>query len=149
CQRLTTEPADGSAPQCEKVDDMLEGRSMGQFIILPDGKMLVINGGLNGTAGHAEATGQIHTYGEMPFGMSLAAGPVGTPAIYDPNEPKGSRWSNKGLGTMNIARLYHSSAILLPEASVLVAGSNPNVDVNTSTIFPTEYRSEIFYPPYF
>ncbi|GLB41295.1 putative glyoxal oxidase [Lyophyllum shimeji] len=149
CQRLTPEPADGSAPAYEADDDMLEGRTMGQFIILPDGKMLVINGGLNGTAGYATATGQTASYGDMPFGMSLASGPVGTPAIYDPNAPKGQRWSNAGLSTSNIARLYHSSAILLPDASVLVAGSNPNVDVNTSTIFPTEYRAEIFYPPYF
>ncbi|KAG5643432.1 hypothetical protein DXG03_000940 [Asterophora parasitica] len=149
CQRLTPEPAGGSVPAYESDDDMLEGRTMGQFIILPDGKMLVINGGLNGTAGYATATGQTANYGDMPFGMSLASGPIGTPAIYDPNAPKGSRWSNAGLGTSNIARLYHSSAILLPDGSVFVAGSNPNVDVNTTTIFPTEYRSEIFYPPYF
>jgi len=31
----------------------------------------------------------------------------------------------------------------------LVAGSNPNIDVNTSTIFPTNYQAEIFYPSYF
>ncbi|KAG6915316.1 hypothetical protein DXG01_012177, partial [Tephrocybe rancida] len=149
CQRLTPEPTDGSAPAYEQDDNMLEGRTMGQFILLPDGKMLVINGGLNGTAGYATETGQTLLYGDMPFGMSLASGPVGTPAIYDPNAAKGKRWTNAGLGTSNIARLYHSSAILLPDASVLVAGSNPNVDVNTSTIFPTEYRAEIFYPPYF
>jgi len=81
--------------------------------------------------------------------MSLAAGPVGTPALYDPNAPAGSRWSNAGLSASNIPRLYHSSALLLPDASVLVAGSNPNVDVNTSTIYPTTYAAEIFYPPYF
>ncbi|KAF5381705.1 hypothetical protein D9615_005602 [Tricholomella constricta] len=149
CQRLTPEPADGSVPAYEADDDMLEGRTMSQFIILPDGKMLVINGGLNGTAGYATATGQTSSFADMPFGMSLASGPIGTPAIYDPNAPKGSRWSNAGLGTSNIPRLYHSSAILLPDGSVLVAGSNPNVDVNTTTVFPTEYRSEIFYPPYF
>ncbi|KAG6816718.1 hypothetical protein H0H87_003578 [Tephrocybe sp. NHM501043] len=149
CQRLTPEPADGSAAAYEQDDDMLEGRTMGQFIILPDGRMLVINGGLNGTAGYAPNTGETALEGDMPFGVSLASGPVGTPAIYDPNAPKGQRWSNAGLGTSNIARLYHSSAILLPDASVLVAGSNPNFDVNTSTIFPTEYRAEIFYPPYF
>ncbi|KAF8055354.1 putative copper radical oxidase [Lyophyllum atratum] len=149
CQRLTPEPADGSAPAYEADDDMLEGRTMGQFILLPDGKMLVINGGLNGTAGYALATGQTALASDMPFGMSLASGPVGTPAIYDPNAAKGHRWSNAGLGTSGIARLYHSSAMLLPDGSVLVAGSNPNVDMNTSTIFPTEYRAEIFYPPYF
>lgn len=149
CQRITPEPTDGSAPAYVKDDDMLERRTMGQFIILPNGKLLVVNGGLNGTAGYADSTGQTPTLGQMPFGMSLSTGPVGTPAIYDPNAPKGSRWSNTGLSASNIARLYHSSAILLPDASVLIAGSNPNVDVNTSTIYPTTYKAEIFYPPYF
>ncbi|KAF4585156.1 hypothetical protein EYR40_001993 [Pleurotus pulmonarius] len=149
CQRITPEPTDGSSPTYVQDDDMLESRTMGQFVILPDGKLLMVNGGLNGTAGYAERTNETPTYGQMPFGMSLAAGPVGTPAIYDPNAPLGKRWSNAGLSTSNIARLYHSSAILLPDASVLIAGSNPNVDVNLTTAFPTEYRAEIFYPPYF
>lgn len=59
CQRITPEPADGSAPAYEQDDDMLEGRSMGQFIILPDGKLLVVNGAGMGTAGYANATGQV------------------------------------------------------------------------------------------
>jgi hypothetical protein len=149
CQRITPEPADGSAPTYVQDDDMLQGRTMGQFIILPNGKLLVINGGANGTAGYATATGQTAEYGQMPFGMSLASGPVLQPAIYDPNAPSGSRWSNTGLSSSTLPRLYHSSAILLPDASVLVAGSNPNVDVNLSTTFPTTYKAEIFYPPYF
>ncbi|KAK7062638.1 hypothetical protein VNI00_000126 [Paramarasmius palmivorus] len=149
CQRLTPEPTDGSLPEYEKDDDMIEGRTMGQFIILPTGHLLVVNGGLNGTAGYSKATGETFLYGDMPFGMSLASGPVGTPAIYDPEAAPGQRWSNDGLQTSNIARLYHSSAILLPDASVLIAGSNPNIDVNETTIFPTEYKAEIFYPPYF
>ena len=149
CQRLTPEPADGSPPAYEQDDDMLQGRSMGQFIILPDGTILVINGGLNGTAGYATNTPLTPSYSDMPFGMSLASGPVGQPAIYDPTKPKGQRWSNSGLDTSQIPRLYHSSAILLPDASVLVAGSNPNVDVNLTTTYPTEYRAEIFYPAYF
>jgi len=149
CQRITPEPADGSTPVYEQDDDMLDQRTMGQFIILPDGTLLVINGGNNGTAGYATATGQTPSLGFMAYGMSLAAGPVGTPSIYNPNLPSGSRWSSAGLSSSNIPRLYHSSAILLPDASVLVAGSNPNIDVNTSTIYPTTYDAEIFYPPYF
>ncbi|KDR70229.1 hypothetical protein GALMADRAFT_230209 [Galerina marginata CBS 339.88] len=149
CQRITPEPTDGSAPTYQQDDDLLESRSMGQFVILPTGKLLVVNGALNGTAGYSQATGQTPTFAQMPYGESLSSGPVGTPAIYDPNAPKGSRWSNKGLSTSNIPRLYHSSAILLPDASVLIAGSNPNVDVNLTTIFPTTYQAEIFYPPYF
>jgi hypothetical protein len=149
CQRITPEPQDGSTPVYVQDDNMLEGRTMGQFIILPDGTLMVVNGGQNGTAGYAQATGQTPSFNLMPYGESLASGPVGTPAIYNPNMPSGSRWSNAGLASSNIARLYHSSAILLPDASVLIAGSNPNIDVNTSTIFPTTYTAEIFYPPYF
>ncbi|KXN86977.1 Galactose oxidase [Leucoagaricus sp. SymC.cos] len=149
CQRITPEPQDGSQPNYVKDDNMLEGRTMGQFIILPNGKLLVVNGGLNGTAGYSQKTGQTPTFDQMPFGESLASGPVGTPAIYDPNADPGHRWSNQGFETSPIPRLYHSSAMLLPDASVLIAGSNPNVDVNLTTIFPTTYKAEIFYPPYF
>ncbi|KAI9567891.1 TPR-like protein [Boletus coccyginus] len=70
-------------------------------------------------------------------------GPVGTPAIYNPNVPKGSRWSNAGLGSSSIARMYHSTAILLPDASVLIAGSNPNLDVELTAPYPTTYTAEI------
>lgn len=150
CQRITPEPQGGLIPAYTPDDNMLEGRTMGQFIILPNGQFLLVNGGLNGTAGYS-ANGTLTTtdVSQMPFGQSLASGPVGTPAIYDPNGPAGSRWSNERLSTSSIARLYHSSAILLPDASVLVAGSNPNIDVNLTTMFPTQYQAEIFYPPYF
>ncbi|KAK7048253.1 hypothetical protein R3P38DRAFT_1856353 [Favolaschia claudopus] len=149
CQRITPEPSDGSQVNYVKDDDMLEGRTMGQFVILPTGKLLMVNGGLNGTAGYADATGQTSNFADMPFAMSLASGPVGTPAIYDPDAPAGNRWSRAGLDTSNIPRLYHSTALLLPDASVLIAGSNPNVDVNLTAHFPTTYKAEIFYPPYF
>lgn len=149
CQRITPEPPSGSPVAYEQDDDMLETRTMGQFIILPNGKLLVVNGGLNGTAGYSQATLETPTYDLMPYDESLASGPVGTPAIYDPKAPKGQRWSNVGFSTSNIPRLYHSSAILLPDASVLIAGSNPNVDVNLKAHFPTTYDAEIFYPAYF
>ncbi|KDN48672.1 hypothetical protein RSAG8_02659, partial [Rhizoctonia solani AG-8 WAC10335] len=148
CQRITPEPTDGSQPMYIQDDKMLEGRTMGQFIILPDSTLLVLNGGLNGTAGYATQTGETPTYGQMPFGMSLASGPVLTPAIYNPNAPPGQRWQRFGQPS-SIPRLYHSTALLLPDGSVLVAGSNPNVDVNLTTPFPTTYTAERFYPPYF
>ncbi|KAF8208772.1 glyoxal oxidase N-terminus-domain-containing protein [Mycena galopus ATCC 62051] len=149
CQRITPEPASGAAPAYVADDPMLETRTMGQFIILPTGKLLMVNGGNNGTAGYATATGQTPNFSGMPYDMSLAAGPALTPAIYDPDAPAGSRWSNAGLSSSTIPRLYHSSALLLPDASVLIAGSNPNVDVNLTAFFPTTYKAEIFYPPYF
>jgi hypothetical protein len=149
CQRITPEPTDGSAPAYAQDDDMPIGRTMGQFIVLPTGQLLVINGGANGTAGYATQTLTTTSYSDMPYGMSLAAAPVLTPSIYDPAAPAGSRWSSAGLGASKIPRLYHSSALLLPDGSVMIAGSNPNVDVNKTTVFPTTYTAEIFYPPYF
>ncbi|KAF6752871.1 copper radical oxidase variant A [Ephemerocybe angulata] len=119
CQRITPEPSDGSEVKYTQDDDLLEGRSMGQFIILPDGKLLVVNGALNGTAGYAKTTSTILKEEDMPYGQSLANGPVGRPAIYDPKAPAGKRWSNE-------------------DASVLIAGSNPNVDVVLQTKYPTE-----------
>ena len=149
CQRITPEPLDGSSPTWEQDDDMLESRTMGQLIVLPDSTLLMVNGGLNGTAGYADRTLTTPTYGQMPYGMSLASGPVGRPSIYNSSAPKGSRWSSDGLSTSDIPRLYHSSAILLPDGSVMIAGSNPNVDVNLTTVFPTTYKVEYFYPPYY
>ncbi|OBZ66528.1 Galactose oxidase [Grifola frondosa] len=136
CHQITPEPTDNSAVDYVEDDDMLEGRTMGQFIALPDQTMLLVNGGVNGTAGYSERTLDTVLYGDMPLGMSLASGPVGTPAIYNPNAPAGQRWSRAGFQTSSIARLYHSSALLLPDASVLIAGSNPNVDFS-ATIRPS------------
>nr|GAT54049.1 predicted protein [Mycena chlorophos] len=145
CQRITPE---GNAAY-EQDDDLPVGRSMGQFIILPDGKMLVVNGGQNGTAGYGR-NNSITPEDQMPWGQSFASAPVGQPALYDPNAAQGSRWTTTGFDTSSIARLYHSSALLLPDGAVLIAGSNPNLDVNTTVVpFGTEYRAEKFYPPYF
>jgi hypothetical protein len=149
CQRITPEPLDGSPVQYVKDDNMLETRSMGQFIILPDETLLVVNGGSKGTAGYGKATGETPNFADMPFGESLASAPALTPAIFNPTAPAGSRWSNTGFQASTIPRLYHSSAVLLPDASVMIAGSNPNIDVNTSTVYPTTYRAEKFYPAYF
>ena len=149
CRRITPEPTDGSSPNYIQDDNLPVGRSMGQFIGLPDGTLLLLNGAQYGTAGYANQTGNTPTLAQMPYGHSLAAGPVLQPLIYNPNAPAGSRFSNAGLGNSTIPRLYHSTAVLLPDGSVMVAGSNPNADVNISTVYPTTYTAEYFYPPYF
>jgi hypothetical protein len=46
CQRITPEPADGSPPAYVQDDDMLDRRTMGQFIILPTGKLLMTKEGI-------------------------------------------------------------------------------------------------------
>ncbi|WVQ72346.1 hypothetical protein IAR50_001897 [Cryptococcus sp. DSM 104548] len=134
CVRISPEDEN---PQYEDDDTMLEGRSMGQFVYLPDGTMWMGNGVGMGTAGYGDDGYSI--------GQSYGQEPLYTPAIYDPSAPQGSRWTRDGLGTSNQERMYHSTAILLPDSSLMVSGSNPNKDV-TFTQWPTSYSVERWYP---
>ncbi|ORX39085.1 glyoxal oxidase precursor [Kockovaella imperatae] len=124
-------------------DDPLDaGRSMGNFINLPDGRLLLLNGAGNGTAGYGNNSWAV--------GQSYADEPRLQAWYYDPAQPSGSRWSKAGLTT--IPRMYHSSCTLLADGSVIVSGSNPNADyISPGTpgyTFVTQYQVEIFYPDY-
>ncbi|CAE6341149.1 unnamed protein product [Rhizoctonia solani] len=120
-------------------DEMPEGRVMADCTILPDGKILVMNGAKTGTAGYGNVPDQI--------GQSNADNPAFTPVLYDPAAPAGSRFSSAGMPTSNIARLYHSVSTLLPDGRVMITGSNPNADVETRP-YKTEYQVEYISPPY-
>ncbi|KAF7291128.1 hypothetical protein MIND_01256000 [Mycena indigotica] len=91
---------------------------------LPDGTFLIVNGAHQGVAG---------------FG--LATDPNLSALLYDPAKPANQRISI--LNNTIVARLYHSEAILLPDARVLVSGSDPQ-----TPNFPEEMRIEAYYPPY-
>jgi len=123
--------------------------------MLPDGKVLLMGGAQKGCAGGFQADD-----------------PVYSPILYDPKADAGSRWTT--MPSTKIPRLYHSSAVLLPSGEVIVAGSNPAVAYSESGAVPpnwptfdnhghraalnqqqhknskynTEYRVEIFSPPY-
>jgi len=122
-----------------QVESMPGNRLMNDAIITPDGNVLFINGVKTGMAGYGNVPNQV--------GQSNADNPVLTPWLYTPSAPKGQRFTT-GFATTTIGRLYHSSASLLPDGSIIVAGSNPNGDVNT-TKWATEYRVEYFRPPYY
>ncbi|KAJ7659257.1 copper radical oxidase [Mycena polygramma] len=91
---------------------------------LPDGTFMIMNGAHQGLAG---------------FG--LANNPNLGALLYDPSKPVNQRISI--LNTTIVARLYHSEAILLPDARVLVSGSDPQ-----TPNYPEEMRIEAYYPPY-
>jgi hypothetical protein len=97
------------------------------MVALPDGTFMIMNGAQQGVAGFNGA--------ENPNLSAL---------LYDPSQPLNARISI--LNTTTIARLYHSEATLLPDARVLVSGSDPNP--NGRQIFPEELRIEVYIPPY-
>ncbi|GKU90059.1 hypothetical protein SLEP1_g4104 [Rubroshorea leprosula] len=105
-------------------------RVMGDMILLPDGSVLIINGAASGSAGWEQGRN-----------------PVLSPVIYRPNNPIGSRFEVQNPTT--IPRMYHSTAGLVRDGRVLVAGSNPHVYYKfTGVLFPTELRLEAFSPDY-
>lgn len=130
-------------PQWQSVDDVPEARSMGQFITLPNGKIWFGNGIATGTAGY---TNNPNAAGK-PVGNSFGDNPVRNHYLYDQHKPAGQRWSH--VGTARVGRLYHSSATLLPDSSILIAGSNPNMDYTDNEKFNTEYRVERWYPDFY
>lgn len=136
CERITPE-ADNA--NWTKDDDLITGRSMGTFVYLPDGKLWFAQGAQYGTAGYSKQTYNAY------MNQSLGDDPEYQPYLYDPYAPSGQRFSTKGLSNSTVPRLYHSSALLLEDGSVMSAGSNPNTDVTTSH-WPTEYRVEKWYP---
>ncbi|RIA86173.1 Copper radical oxidase [Glomus cerebriforme] len=112
------------------------GRVMPDSVLLPDGKILYLNGGGTGFAGYHR--------GVKGNPLYVSDNPVFTPFIYDPETKE---W-NTNLAPSTVPRLYHSVATLVSDGRVFVTGSNPQGSVEVGTKFPTEYRVEMFTPPY-
>ncbi|KAJ7542925.1 hypothetical protein O6H91_09G017600 [Diphasiastrum complanatum] len=101
-------------------------RNMGDMVLLPDSKVLIINGAQNGSQGWMDATN-----------------PCYNPVIYDPDT---NQFEVQAATT--IARVYHSTANLLPDGRIIVAGSNTHEFYTFTGPFPTEMRVEAFSPAY-
>ncbi|CAI0556439.1 unnamed protein product [Linum tenue] len=113
-----------------QMEDMPFGRIMGDMVMLPTGDVLIINGAQSGTQG-----------------FELASNPCLYPVLYRPDQPVGLRFMTLTPGT--VPRLYHSTANLLPDGRVLLAGSNPHYVYRFEAVeFPTELRIEAFSPEY-
>lgn len=110
------------------MEDMPIRRTMGDMILFPNGEVLIINGAESGSQGWGKAEDPIltpvkyATYNEDNRFLTLAAS--------------------------DIPRVYHSTANLLIDGRILVAGSNTHQYYTFNSEFPTELRVEAFSPPY-
>ncbi|KAI3759217.1 hypothetical protein L6452_06855 [Arctium lappa] len=112
------------------METMPMARVMSDMLLLPNGDVLIINGGSAGVAG-----------------WECGRNPVLNPVIYRPGKPVGSRFVMQVPAT--IPRMYHSTAILLRDGRVLVGGSNPHDKYEFINVFyPTELSLEEFSPSY-
>ncbi|KAJ7580142.1 glyoxal oxidase N-terminus-domain-containing protein [Mycena floridula] len=140
CSRITLTPA--GIKRGWVVEHMLEGRTMPELVLLPNGQVLIINGAGTGFAAVASVAD--------PVGNSNADHAVLTPTLYTPSAALGHRFSNKEMPTTDIARMYHSTVSLTPMGNFLLAGSNPNGNITMAADikFKSELRAEYLNPPY-
>lgn len=123
CGRLVITAAN---PQWQ-IENMPTPRVMGDMLILPTAEILIINGAKFGTAG-----------------WGVARQPSLGPVLYNPGFRRFQQ-----MAPSTIPRLYHSTAIVLPEGKILVAGSNPNPGYSFAGVLnPTELRIEKYSPYY-
>lgn len=108
-------------PRWEFKGKMHHPRVHANGVLLPDGKVLVV-GGMS-SYGHG---GGIHGDDDS----------VGEAELYD---PVANTWTR--MAAQQKARLYHSTALLLPDGRVVSMGSNPGEKQIERTI-------EVFSPPY-
>ncbi len=108
-------------PRWRLVRPMNRRRIHAVGVLLPDGHVLAV-GGMSGY-GHISDTHQ-------------PAHPVLEPEIYD---PEADTWTL--LAPQQRARVYHSTALLLPDGRVISMGGNPQAHL-------VEHSIEIYSPPY-
>lgn len=101
---------------------MTAPRVMADAVLLPDGSVAVVGGSSTGRA-------------------DLAVKPVLPIELFD---PVSEGWTT--LCPMRVPRSYHATALLLPDARVLIMGKDGLF--NTEPYNYPEHRVEIFSPPY-
>jgi len=115
-------------------------RLMPDTVLLPNGFVIIMNGAKQGLAGDSSSGGG-----------GKADNPNFFAEMYNPDAPSGQRWST--MARSQIARMYHSTAALTTNGTILVTGCDRCANLKSDLSFSAaavkaEYRNEIFYPPF-
>jgi len=110
----------GTNPDVTATGNLLKKRVLVNATVLPDGRVLATGG-----SGAWNSMTEVTSYAE----------------IWNPST---GVWTQHSSGVK--ARLYHSVALLLPDASVLVGGGGANSP--TSSLPQNNTNIEVYYPPY-
>ncbi|SFI23101.1 galactose oxidase-like domain-containing protein [Planctomicrobium piriforme] len=129
------------SPAWVKVDDMQFARTQHNGTLLPDGTILV-TGGTQGA--RAKYPGE-----ELGFNDLRNGSPIWSAELWNPAKPAGHQWTKMAKAAVD--RCYHSTAVLLPDATVLSAGGgeySPPNDGSDNLPEDTHSDAQIFSPPY-
>jgi galactose oxidase len=128
-------------PQWKSTDSMHFMRRHHNATLLPDGTILVM-GGTQGAG--AKILGEVLGFNDLTPGQ-----PIRSAELWDPKKPAGEKWTV--MAQAGVDRCYHSTAVLLPDATVLSAGGgeySPKNDGNANLPEDSHRDAQIFAPPY-
>ncbi len=121
-------------PAWKATADMHFGRRQHNATLLPDGTVLV-TGGTQGNGGESGG------FNDLTIGAPIRAAELWN--------PKTEKWTL--LAEESVDRCYHSTAVLLPDATVLSAGGgeySPKNDGHENAAKDSHKDAQIFSPPY-
>ena len=137
CEILDTQ---ASPPNWSPAGQMNHPRVNVNAVLLPDGKVLILGGHDNYKWGpHTwEAVAQEHPQEQAEiFDPTVPFNPAAPSAAFTP------------VARMHAPRMYHSTAVLLPDARVLVAGGSDPHEASRTPPRPVDQKHmEIYEPPY-
>ena len=138
CEILDTQSA---TPTWSEAGLMHHQRVNVNAILLPDGKVLIIGG-------HDRFKWNPHTWDATLQEHAQEEAEIYDPSVaFDPANPSAAFTP---VASMHAPRTYHSTAVLLPDGSVLVSGGSDRHENDRTPPRPTdEKHMEIYEPPYF
>ena len=110
--------------------------------LLPDGTVMVMGG--------TQGAGAKYPHETAGFNDLTPGAPIWSAELWNPKKPAGQQWTK--MAKAKVDRCYHSTAVLLPDATVLSAGggeySPPGDGTTANDAVDSHKDAQIFSPPY-